>query len=65
MLETLGNKYRVNCWTQASTLFRRSGKRIMEFCREALEQNKQEVSEILLEIADIEERAYRSIRDVK
>jgi hypothetical protein len=65
VLETLGEKYRVDCWIEASKLFRQSGEGIIELCQEALEQNGQRASEILLRIADIEERAYRAIKDLK
>jgi hypothetical protein len=65
VLETLGKKYRVDCWIEASKLFRQSGEEIIELCKQALEQNGQRASEVLSRIADIEERAYRTIRDVK
>jgi hypothetical protein len=34
----------------------------MTLCEEALKQNRQEASNILLEIADIEEQAYRLLK---
>jgi len=58
VLNALGEKYDVNDWTEASILFRQSGEKIKELCKTALKQNKQEASHILLEIANIEERAY-------
>jgi len=58
LLNTLGGKYNVNNWTEASTLFRRSGNKIIQLCRAALKQDKQEISDILIEIADVEEQAY-------
>lgn len=64
VLNTLGNKYNVSSWTEASILFRRSGKKIMQLCKAALKQDKQEVSDILMEIADIEEQAYRMLEDL-
>lgn len=59
VLSALGSKYNVNSWTEASTLFRKSGEKIMKLCQAALKQDKQEISNSLLEIAEVEERAYR------
>jgi hypothetical protein len=59
VLNALGRKHGVSNWTEASTLFRRSGEKIMKLCQAALKQDKQEISNNLLEIAEIEERAYR------
>lgn len=58
VLQVVGNKYNVNNWTEASTLFRQSGEEIKKLCEHALKQNKQEASNSLLEIADTEEKAY-------
>ena len=57
VLEKLGDKYHLTNWTEASTLFRRSGTVIMELCKAALNQEKQQASDFLLEIAGIEEQA--------
>jgi len=62
VLNVLGNRYRVGVWTEASTLFRRSGEKIRQLCEEALKQNRQEASNSLLEIAEIEEQAYRLLK---
>lgn len=62
VLKALGNKYSESAWTEVSTLFRRSGEKIKRLCEEALKQNKQEASNILLEIADIEEQAYKLLK---
>jgi len=40
VLNALGNKYNVVNWTEASILFRRSGKKIMQLCEAALKQDK-------------------------
>jgi len=64
VLNALGAKYGVRNWTEASILFRRSGEIIMKLCDSALRQDKQEVSNTLMEIADIEELAYRLLKDV-
>lgn len=63
VLDTLGNKYNVSNWTEASILFRRSGKKIMQLCRAALNQDRKEVADILIEVADIEENAYIMLKD--
>ncbi len=63
VLDTLGNRYNVSNWIEASRLFSRSGKKIMKLCKAALEQDKQEVSDILIEVADIEEQAYIMLKD--
>jgi hypothetical protein len=63
VLKTLGDKYKVNNWVEASKLFRDSGKEIIEMSKAALKQDKQTVSKILMEIASIEERAYVLLRD--
>lgn len=62
VLKTLGNKYHIYSWIEASTLFRQSGEKIMKLCEAALKQNKQRASELLLKIAEIEERAYRLLK---
>jgi len=62
VLKVLGSKYNVSSWTEASTLFRRSGEKIMKLCEETLKQNRQEASNSLLEIAEIEEQAYRLLK---
>lgn len=62
VLNALGNKYNVHVWTEASILFRQSGERIKKLCEAALKLNKQEASNCLLEIAEIEEQAYRLIK---
>jgi hypothetical protein len=63
VLKTLGDKYRITNWIEASTMFRRSGGAIMKLCEAALKQNKQEVSGSLLKIAEIEEQAYSLLKD--
>lgn len=64
VLKTLGDKYSVNNWVEASKLFRDSGKEIIEVSKAALRQDKQTVSKILMEVAAIEERAYVLLKDV-
>ncbi len=64
VLKVLGDKYNVNKWTEASTLFRQSGEKIMKLCQAALKQDKQSISNILLELADVEEQAYKLLKAV-
>jgi hypothetical protein len=59
VLKALGNKYNVDSWAEASTMFRRSGEKIIELCETAMKQNRKEISESLLDIAEIEEKAYK------
>jgi len=65
LLSTSGDKYTVSNWVEAAKLFRRSGKKIMKLCEASLEQDKQEVSNNLIEIANIEEQAYEMLKDVE
>jgi len=65
VLDTLGGKYNINNWTEAAILFKRSGEKIMKLCETAIKQDKEKVSSILIEIADIEEQAYRLLKDVE
>ena len=61
----LGDKYTVGNWVEAAIFFRRSGRKIMKLCEAALKQDKQEVSSNLIEIANIEEQAYKMLKDVE
>lgn len=63
VLNTLGKKYHKEKWINASVLFRKSGDKIKELCRYAVEQNKQAASKSLLEIADTEEQAYKLLAE--
>ena len=59
VLAALGNKYDADSRTEASTMFRRSGEKIIRLCEAAMKQNRKEASEGLLEVAETEEEAYR------
>jgi hypothetical protein len=63
VLMNLGKKYDVVNWVDASALFRLSGEKIMALCELALRQDKQGISDVLLEISDIEEQAYRLLKN--
>ncbi len=65
VLKVLGNKYNLDSWTETSTLFRQSGRKIIKLCEQALKQNRQEASNTLLEIAEIEEQAYSLLKPGK
>jgi len=62
VLNTLGRKYGIDEWVEASTLFRRSGEEIIDLSKASLEQDRQQISEDLTKIADIEEKAYESLK---
>jgi hypothetical protein len=62
VLKVLGARYKVDVWTEASALFRQSGEKIKRLCGAALKQKRQEASDILVEIADVEGRAYRLLK---
>ncbi len=59
VLNTLGNRYSIGNWLNASKLFRKSGKVIMNLCEAALRKDRQRISNDLTEIASIEGQAYR------
>jgi len=65
VLNTLGRKYRVEDWTASASLFRRSGEKIMQLCEAAVRQERQRASDLLVEIANIEEHAYRMLKDAE
>jgi len=58
VLIMLGKKYDEKNWTEAGELFNTSGKLIIEFCRNALQHELEQSKKFILEIADIEEKAY-------
>jgi len=64
LLRTLGTRYKIDQWNEASSLFKTSGEKIMKLCEAALSQDKQQISKTLLEIADIEEHAYKLLKKV-
>ncbi|NWG11522.1 DUF4872 domain-containing protein [Candidatus Bathyarchaeota archaeon] len=62
VLNALGKKYKVKDWVDASMFFRESGTKIMRLCEAALRQDKETISKMLLEIAEIEERGYKLLK---
>jgi hypothetical protein len=57
----LGKKYQRKEWSNASTLFKKSGELILKLCERALEYDGGGCSGFLEEIADTEEKAYTSL----
>ena len=62
LLEKLGKKYSRENWVEVGKLFYKSGELIIELSKNALEYNGKKCSELLIEIADLEEKAYQAIR---
>jgi len=61
VLKEMGRKYQKKQWNNASNLFMQSGELIVKLCEKALNYNGTACSELLGEIADIEEEAYKSL----
>jgi hypothetical protein len=62
VLKELGGKYKMDNWISAAELFNGSGKLIMEICRSAIKRDKKAISGLILEVAAIEEKAYKLIK---
>jgi len=62
VLNELGAKYKIENWTGASELFNQSGKLIIDICKAAMDRDRKTISDLILKVADIEERAYSLIR---
>ena len=63
VLKELGEKYKMDNWTSAAELFTSSGKLIMDICRAAIKRDKKTISDLILEVAAIEEKAYKLVRE--
>lgn len=67
VLGGLGEKYQVNRWLEAARLFEKSGLKIEVMVNQivdyllGLRKDLEEVSQIILEIAEIEEKAYEQL----
>lgn len=61
VIRMLGEKYSNIDWIKASVLFEKSGKLIIELCKNAMKQQSEEISDLISQIADIEENAYQII----
>lgn len=62
--QRLIEKYRSDEWVEASGFFRESGQEITELSKTALEKDKKKVLNTSMGIANIEEQAYFSLKDV-
>lgn len=62
VLSALGNKHKISNWIEAAALFRKSGENIKRLCQAALSQDKHQICQTLMEIADMEEDAYKLIK---
>lgn len=63
VLDSLGKKYDIANWVESSILFRKSGEAIKKLCQAAISQEKNQVSKCLLDIADLEENAYKLVKN--
>jgi len=62
VLKELGEKYKIDKWSKASAMFQKSGKLIIEICKAAMKQDREKISNLILEVADIEEGAYNLLK---
>jgi len=62
VLNELGGKYKIENWTGASELFNQSGKLIIDICKAAMDRDRKAISDLILKVADIEERAYGFVK---
>jgi hypothetical protein len=63
VLEVFGEKYSNKNWVDAAKLFLKSGKLIIDLCKEGVKFNGSACSEILNRIASSEEQGYRLLID--
>lgn len=63
VLGNLGKKYKVSEWTDTSKSFRKSGELVVETCKAAMRQDSEKCSELITQIANIEEEAYNNLRN--
>lgn len=62
VINELGTKYEMDNWVKASELFNQSGKLIIDICKAAMDRNRKAISDLILKVADIEERAYGFVK---
>ena len=58
VLQQLGEKYENENWLKVSKMFQESGELISEICAAAMRQDRPDIAENILKVADIEETAY-------
>jgi hypothetical protein len=63
VLKTLGVKYNVDNWVEASGFFRESGQLITNLCKASMEQDTRTCSDLIAQIAETEEQAYLLLGD--
>jgi len=54
----LGEKYKIPEWIEVSKIFETSGKLFTEICKAARKRDRKQISDLLIEAAYIEEKAY-------
>ena len=59
VLKKLGKRYNKKEWLKAADLFNFSGEAIIRLCNYALKEDKTRSSEAIMEIANLEEKAYQ------
>ncbi|MBM3706696.1 MAG: hypothetical protein FJW66_09260 [Actinobacteria bacterium] len=59
VLDALGKKYNIKDWLDAAAMFENSGRLIAELCRASSKRDRRSISELVLKVADIEEKAYK------
>jgi hypothetical protein len=62
VLKKLGKKYKIDKFLKVSEMFQESGKLIIDICKAAMKQDRKEISNIILRVADIEEEAYKILK---
>jgi hypothetical protein len=62
VLKELGEKYKQENWLQVSEMFEQSGSLIIDICKAAMRKDRNLISELILKVADIEEKAYNLIK---
>ncbi len=62
ILEKLGRKYDKANWVEAGKIFDKSAKLIIDLCKSAVKYDGKKCGEILMRIAELEEKAYQVIK---
>ena len=63
VLKELGEKYKIGKWLETSGMFQQSGELVKKICQAAMRQDRDIVSKLILQVADIEEEAYRLLKN--
>ncbi|OQA21009.1 MAG: hypothetical protein BWY60_00891 [Actinobacteria bacterium ADurb.Bin346] len=62
VLVNIGEKYKVKGWIKAAGMFRQSGELIKDICIAAIQMDANTISKLILDVAEIEEKAYKLIQ---